>query len=393
MPSKPYGSGRAKGYEVSFRTVDPAGEVHRVRKRLRGVSKAAADAWERKVKDGIVGGTILAVRADDEPSAITFAQFVDDFLKTYPASADNKPSERAQKRSICKHHLVPFFGAMPLELTAENAPKDDKGKPLTWERMITRFKAAQLEGTGPAKTKLSRKTVNNELVVFNRIMAHALEEKQVTTRIHATLLKTGKQEAGFYEREQVKDLLEEARTEGAMWHAMVLFAASTGLRLGELEALEWRDVDLARRRVVVSRSIWKGVVGTPKSGHARAVPLSDEAIAALKSLQHARPRVFSRNDGGKMNASIALKAMYRIQARARLPKNGWHKLRHTFGTELARRGVAARTIQEWMGHQSIAMTNRYMHHAPDAQVRNPISFADESPEAAPNNVAKIRPTS
>jgi integrase len=59
--------------------------------------------------------------------------------------------------------------------------------------------------------------------------------------------------------------------------AMFRVAAFTGLRLGELRALQWGDVDWSRRLVHVRRSFIWGAEGEPKSGRVRSVPLSDQA--------------------------------------------------------------------------------------------------------------------
>jgi integrase len=47
---------------------------------------------------------------------------------------------------------------------------------------------------------------------------------------------------------------------------MIIVALRTGLRLGELSALQWNDIDLVRGRMLVQRSVTRGVIGTPKSG-------------------------------------------------------------------------------------------------------------------------------
>jgi integrase len=56
------------------------------------------------------------------------------------------------------------------------------------------------------------------------------------------------------------------------WRTMVTVALRTGLRLGELLALRWIDVDLDGGRLIVRRAVSRGVVGTPKNGRSREVP-------------------------------------------------------------------------------------------------------------------------
>ena len=77
--------------------------------------------------------------------------------------------------------------------------------------------------------------------------------------------------------------------------ALFTFAAFTGLRLGELLALRWRDVDLRGGMMIVSRAMSEGEETSTKSRRARAVPLAQQARDALK-LQRQRQRFTSRND-------------------------------------------------------------------------------------------------
>ena len=69
---------------------------------------------------------------------------------------------------------------------------------------------------------------------------------------------------------------------------MVLLGGDAGLRLGEIIALEWRDIDLAARRLTVERSDWLGHVTVPKGGRSRQLPMTQRLTAALKAARHLR---------------------------------------------------------------------------------------------------------
>jgi integrase len=77
----------------------------------------------------------------------------------------------------------------------------------------------------------------------------------------------------------------------------VRVAAYSGLRLGELLALRWRDVDWTGSALTISRSLSSGVEGTTKTGHIRRVPMADQAAAALDRLSQ-RQDFTSPNDDG-----------------------------------------------------------------------------------------------
>ena len=152
----------------------------------------------------------------------------------------------------------------------------------------------------------------------------------------------------------------------------MLLGGEAGLRCGEIIALEWRDVDLAKRQLCVARSDWNGEVTAPKSGRLRYVPLTLRLAAALRDHRHLKgPRVLCQDDG---KALTRQQVQYRVKHAARKANvvQGVHVLRHTFCSHLAMRGAPARAIQELAGHSELSVTQRYMHLSPaalDAAIR------------------------
>jgi integrase len=80
-------------------------------------------------------------------------------------------------------------------------------------------------------------------------------------------------EFDFLTFEELSRLLDAVKDEPER-RALLLLGSDAGLRQGELVALEWGDVDLVAGTLTVRRSSWHGIVGTPKSGRDRKVPLS-----------------------------------------------------------------------------------------------------------------------
>ena len=60
------------------------------------------------------------------------------------------------------------------------------------------------------------------------------------------------------------------------------------MRLGEIITLEWRDIDMAARRLTVERSDWLGHVNVPKGGRSRQLPMTQRLTAAMKAVRHLR---------------------------------------------------------------------------------------------------------
>jgi len=102
------------------------------------------------------------------------------------------------------------------------------------------------------------------------------------------LLPNPKTTMGFHDFDQYERLLPVARKRGTDAYLMVLTGRDAGLRLGEIIALGWRDIDLAARRLTVERSDWQGHVTVPKGGRLRQVPMTQRLTAGLKTARHLR---------------------------------------------------------------------------------------------------------
>jgi integrase len=151
--------------------------------------------------------------------------------------------------------------------------------------------------------------------------------------------------------------------------ALFLTAAFTGLRMGELLAVRWRDVDFPGNVVRVRASSYLGQLTTSKSGKVRAVPMAPAVAAALAPLSRREHRtgdddlVFAGVTGGFLDGS-ALRRRYKAAlAAAGLRPLRFHDLRHTFGTRMIAK-ADIRRVQEWMGHADVQTTMRYLHYAP-----------------------------
>ena len=122
---------------------------------------------------------------------------------------------------------------------------------------------------------------------------------------------------------------------------MVVLRSDAGL-LGEILALEWRDVELAARRLTVQRSDWQGHVTVPKGGQSRQLPMTQRLTGALKASRHLRSdRVLCLADGSPMRRDCVIKAVRGAQRVAGI-EQGVHILRHTFCSHLAMKGSPER---------------------------------------------------
>ena len=149
-------------------------------------------------------------------------------------------------------------------------------------------------------------------------------------------------------------------------------AAYTGLRMGELIALRWEDVDLDARRMIVHRAVSAGVEGPTKSWQARAVALADPAAMALARLASRgdytarQDYVFCSRLGRRMDDSALRRRFGRAREAAGLRSLTFHSLRHAAGSLVARE-ASAHFVQAFLGHSRLSTTERYLHAKSRAQ--------------------------
>lgn len=149
--------------------------------------------------------------------------------------------------------------------------------------------------------------------------------------------------------------------------ALLELLYATGLRVGELVSLDWRDLDLSAR---VLRVLGKG-------GKERMVPFGRQAASALREwlevwegvragssdgVEEREEPVFLNYRGGRLSARSVRRLLDRHVETAALAAGVHpHTLRHTFATHLLERGADLRSIQELLGHASLSTTQRYTH--------------------------------
>lgn len=86
-------------------------------------------------------------------------------------------------------------------------------------------------------------------------------------------------------RDELAKVLALAKTEAPALYPLFLCAARTGLRQGELLALQWDDLNFASRFLEIRRNLTHGTMTTPKNGESRRVDMSQELLKTLETLQ------------------------------------------------------------------------------------------------------------
>lgn len=174
---------------------------------------------------------------------------------------------------------------------------------------------------------------------------------------------------------------------GSNYNQYVL-VLQTGLRVGELTALKWSDIDFEKRVLHVSRSMeyvhsecsWKTGMTKSKSGN-RDIPLTKEAVLVLKKQRKKidgmklvsmefSGHVFLNRNGEPTKRSSYNKDLSRTAEKIGIKPFSMHTLRHTFATRCIEAGMKPKTLQAIMGHSDISTTmNMYVHVTEHERVR------------------------
>ena len=310
-------------------------------------TKRTAEAWLRDLLDQARRGTLPGMVR----SGVTFDNAAAEWLRFIEEDRARKPSTLNDYRSALKAHLLPAFGTQPLEsITPEQIDQ--------WRRGLT---------------GLSNRSKNKLLIQLHGIFRRA----QMVWGLHANPLarveKHPMRASGdirVFSPEEVWALVRAAASEQD--GAIFLTAAFTGLRMGELLALRWRDVDFAGATIRVRGSYAAGHLTTPKSGKVRAVPMAPDIASALAQLGRREnwigddDLVFAGELGAYLDGSALRRRYKEALSRAGLRPLRFHDLRHTFGTRMIAK-ADIRRVQEWMGHADIQTTMRYLHYAPHTE--------------------------
>lgn len=330
-------------------------------------------AWVTVAKDEEAAG-----RAVVPPSgSTTCAELCDEWLRTRTARARTVEGYRLH----VERHVLPFFGR------ATDVRRVDA-------RHVARFRAMLLEQHAPSGVQRIESTLRS--VLRYAVRGGILDRNPYDD---VPTLRAPKRDAWrVLSAEDVDAVVGAADPEWAVWW---LVAFRTGLRMGELRALRWDDLDLVvpgwvavERRVTGRPDAWD--VGPPKSGRGRRVPLSPDALDALRRWPRTlgTDLVFPAPCGDYRDPDGVRRSLRRACRRAGVEGHVRpHDARHTWASHLLHAGVDPETVRRLGGWSSLELVMRYVHtdEARMVEAVSRLGSARRAPDHAGGIAAKSTP--
>jgi integrase len=312
-----------------------------------------SEGYNAKMADQVRAERVRSIRHGLELPKEKKAPYFKDVASKYLMWAQkNKAREGKDDASLYKNHLSEFF--------------DDKQLNGISSFDLERFKADL------SKKGLSPASVKHCLVLFRQIVNKAIAWRlyQGENPIKGVKMPTVQnQKLRFLSHDEAIRLLNALSEKSETLHDMALLSLHTGLRAGEIFNLKGQDLDFINGIITVIDT---------KNKRTRQAFMTDSVKTILMNRKPASPDIYifrDRRHGGKIQAVSAL--FRRVVTQLKFNKGvkdprqkmTFHSLRHTFASWLALQGETLLTIKELLGHQALAMTERYSHLIPDHKRR------------------------
>lgn len=345
-------------------------------KRVTKYGKTRQEVAEKiaKIQSELLYGTYI------EPTKITVLQWLETWLKDYKKS-NLRPTTYTNYEYLIRIHIGPSIGGILL-------------KDLRSETLQRLYNEKYNQGNIKHHTKLSYSSVRLIHVVIHQALQQAVNNNLILRNVSesTSLPKRTKKEMRVLTLEEQKKLISHLGDD--TFSMAFLTDLATGMRLGELLGLQWKDIDLKEGVIRVSRSLSrvksfdennKGktdiLIQEPKTKSGkRSIPIPESVISILKlyktrqkkerlqmgALYENNDFVFSNEYGKNIDPRYFTKRFSKLIKECGLEHTNFHALRHTFATRLLETNEHPKVVQELLGHASITMTlDTYSHVMPE----------------------------
>ena len=301
-------------------------------------------------------------------TAITFEKVISEFLNEHKATV--KISTYMRYTEIIGAHLLPDIGEKQVcEFSQEEANR----------YVIYLLDHGKSDGTG-----LAPKSVRNVTAVLKLILKFATKKGYIPANVLTfTVPNQGTAKPRVLSTTQRQKLESFATAENDTYKFGIFLSLYTGLRLGELCALQWRDIDMVNSTISINKTLLRIkddrpntkaktrlVINTPKTHSSkRVIPIPEKLVMMLMQI---RDTAVSDCDYVLTGYSKYIEPRsYYKKYKKYLKECGisgfdFHALRHTFATRCVEAGVDPKVLSEILGHASVKITlDLYVHPSED----------------------------
>lgn len=249
--------------------------------------------------------------------------------------------------------------------------------------ILSKYKGYSETGTLGSSTLKITKTIINQALDYGYEKKYFPDNKKITTNFKQDSISKIETLTNYEANKVEQDIIDNKR----FYSYGVLISMHTGLRIGELLALKWTDIDFKNKIMSVNTTSCDISCGkkmyhiedTPKSESSlREIPLTNETLSLLKGLKEYQKNnskyVVSRSTGKQIKTRAYQDSFSRLLKRLNVRHYGFHSLRHTFATRCYKLGMDIKTLSELLGHSSPAITLKIYVHTDIDTKRNALTL-------------------
>lgn len=275
-----------------------------------------------------------------------------------------KESTYSNYSNIISNHIIPELGNIKLS---------NLNNKLIQEYLINKYKTGRLDGNGG----LSYKTIRDIIAVVKSSLKYAIKEEMINNiNLDFTYPKIGNKDKIYIMPKKDQERLityikqnEDSRSLG------ILLALYSGIRIGELCSLQWKDIDFKNNIMHINKtlqriyikdnkeSVSKIIITNPKTHNAeRDIPLNKGFADILKKYQTESNNYILSNCDKWIEPRTYRRYFKKCLDKAKIGQINFHGLRHTFASNCIKLGVDYKTVSELLGHANVNITlNLYVH--------------------------------
>jgi len=302
-------------------------------------------------------------RKDETSKEVLFKNWLDEWLNAKKTNV--KESTFIRYRNSIENHIKPYFGKYSIE-------------EIDYSTMKNFVSHLSLAGKLNDKGGLSPKTINDLLTITKETFKYA-QNNGVEIKFNFSGLSTKKHSADMrvLNKAESKQLVDYLNSNLDIYKSGVLLCLFTGIRIGELCPLKWKNISLENKTIKVEGTMQriqklnssedaktKIIITAPKSfSSTRIIPIPDFVIEILKCYKKDSDSYFLSEKSKTMIEPRTMQNKFQKYIKeCGITKANFHSLRHTFATRCVELGFDIKSLSEILGHSSVKITlDKYVH--------------------------------